>query len=282
MVNEKTPKECFDELEKALLAIPEKEIVYTTMPFEVAMQEGQRVAALVNKHGDRLKNSDIDQIHLDTIFERSGAFAYCVGVVDSFVKISESHEDIYPEKKKEGYEVRKELIQTLEYVFRSDKKTLDAIEKIKRGAGDLDMIKDLNAIHMLCMKKADRLSKAHVDQSLIDKGLQLYKELSQLTAKLDIDPKEVDEAKKMCNRAWTYLWESMKEIYAAGKFAFIQEPEIQEFFYIDYYQKIGKDSNKNIGIKETKSEGKASKPEGKETKPEEKETVSPETSTTTV
>lgn len=282
MVNGKTPKECFDELEEALLAIPEKEIVYTTMPFEVAMQEGQRVAALVNKHGDRLKNSDIDQIHLDTIFERSGAFAYCVGVVDSFVKIAESHEEIYPKKKIEGYEVRKDLIQTLEYVFRSDRKTLDAIEKIKRGAGDLDMIKDLNAIHMLCMKNADRLSKAHVDQSLIEKSLQLYKELSQLTAKLDIDPKRIDEAKKMCNRAWTYLWESMKEIYAAGKYVFFKEPEIQELFYIDYYQNMGKDSNKNAGDKANKSEGEASKPEGKETKPEEKETVSPETSTTTV
>ena len=119
MVNEKTPKECFDELEKALLAIPEKEIVYTTMPYEVAMQEGQRVAALVNKHGERLKCSDIDPVHLDTIFERAGAFAYCVGVLDSFVKIAESHEEIYPKKKIEGYEVRKNLIQTLEYVFRS-------------------------------------------------------------------------------------------------------------------------------------------------------------------
>jgi len=84
----------------------------------------------------------------------------------------------------------------------------------------------------------------------------------------------------MCNRAWTYLWESMKEIYAAGKYVFFKEPEIQELFYIDYYQNMGKDSNKNIGNKETKSEGKTSKPEGKENKSE--ETESPETSTATV
>lgn len=135
---------------------------------------------------------------------------------------------------------------------------------------------------MLCMNNKDRLSKARVDQSLIEKSLQLYKELSQLTAKLDIDPKRIDEAKKMCNRAWTYLWESMKEIYAAGKYVFFKEPEIQELFYIDYYQNMGKDSNKNAGDKANKSEGKAPNPEGKETKPEEKETVSPETSTTTV
>lgn len=254
MVNPKTPQECFDELQDVLMAIPEEKIVYTTMPYEEAMHEGQRVAALVTKYRDRLIRSDIDPVHLDTIFERAGAVAYCVAVLESYVKISTNNVKIYREKKEEGYKIRKELFEALEYVFRLDKTTLNLIKNIRKGAGDLDMIKDLNSIHLLCTNNLERLGKAHVEQSLIDRSLQLYTELSQLTAKIEIDPERIDKAKKMCNRAWTYLWEAMQEIYAAGRFVFTREPEIQELFFIEYYQKLGKSRNKNsgnLGEKET-------------------------------
>ena len=128
MVNPKTPQECFDELQDVLMTIPEEKIVYTTMPYEEAMHEGQRVAALVTKYRDRLIRSDIDPVHLDTIFERAGAVAYCVAFLESYVKISETHVNNYREKKGEGYKVRKELIEALEYVFRLDKTTLDLMK----------------------------------------------------------------------------------------------------------------------------------------------------------
>lgn len=250
MVNQKTPKECFQELEADLMAIAENVIVFNTMPYEVATQEGLRMSALAEKYHDQLIKSDIDPAYLDTIYERAGAFAYCVAVMDSFVKVSQNHKEIYIIKKKEGYELRRRLLDTLEYVFRFDNTIPSAIENIKRGAGDLDMIRDLNAIHLLCTENLDRLIKAHVDQSLIDMAQQYFKELSQLTAKIDIDPKKISEARLMCGRAWTYLWEAMKEIYAAGRFVFYSEPDILELFYIDYYQRMGKISTKNTEDKE--------------------------------
>jgi hypothetical protein len=90
------------------------------------------------------------------------------------------------------------------------------------------------------MNNLDRLLNAHIDKTYIDQAEQYYKELSQLIAKIDIDPKKVDQARLMCWKAWTYIWEAMKEIYSAGRFVFYDEPEIEEFFYIDFYQEAQK------------------------------------------
>lgn len=264
MAEDKTPSQCFEEVKDDILAIPDDAIAYSKMPYEEAMQEGQRVSALVEKYHDNLIKSDINPALLDTIGTRSGAFAHSVAVMDSFVKISESHIEIYQKKKKEGYEIRRRLLETLEYVFRFDKAVLDILDNIKNGAGDLDMIRDLNSIHLLCKNNQDRLTKAHVEQSLIDQALEYYTELSQLTAQIDIDPKRINEAKQVCAKAWTYLWEAMTEIYAAGRYVFYDEPDIQELFYIDYYQRIRKIRKKTE----------------EENLPE--ETESPETSTTSL
>ncbi len=61
------------------------------------------MSALANKYRNDLLRSDINPIYIDTIYERAGAFSHCVAVMDSFVKIKDSHKDIYKEKKKKGY-----------------------------------------------------------------------------------------------------------------------------------------------------------------------------------
>lgn len=134
MAEDKTPSQCFEEVKDDILAIPDDAIAYSKMPYEEAMQEGQRVSTLVEKYHDNLINSDINPALLDTIGTRSGAFAHSVAVMDSFVKISESHIEIYQKKKKEGYEIRRRLLETLEYVFRFEKSVLDILDNIKDPA----------------------------------------------------------------------------------------------------------------------------------------------------
>jgi hypothetical protein len=100
------------------------------------------------------------------------------------------------------------------------------------------MIKDLNTLHLLCENNLERILKTDIDKSHIDMVLKYYTELSNLVALIDIDPKKTRDSKLICAKAWTHLWEAMNEIYTVGRHAFCDEPETQELFFIDFFQRI--------------------------------------------
>ncbi len=100
MDKSKAPQQCYEELKDVILAIDDDAVVRRTMPSEEAMQEGMRVYMLAKKYHDKLIHSGIDPLFLDTIYERIGAFAYCVALVDTFVETGKSHKEIFRKKRK--------------------------------------------------------------------------------------------------------------------------------------------------------------------------------------
>ncbi|NLL14920.1 MAG: hypothetical protein GX267_16070 [Fibrobacter sp.] len=238
MDRSKTPQQCYEELKNVILAIDDDVVVRRTIPYEEAMQEGTRACMLADKYHDKLIRSGIDQLILNTIYERVGAFACCVALVETFVKDGKSHKEIYKGKKKEGYKLRKRFLKSLEFVFRFDDTKLCALKNIKRGRGDLEMIKDLNTLHQLCENNLTLILKTDIDKSHIDMLLQHYTELSNLASLIDIDPQKTDDSKLICAKAWTHLWEAIKEIYTVGRHAFCDDPKTQELFFNDFFQRL--------------------------------------------
>lgn len=234
------PLACYNKAKDRIMAIPNDKHAVMNMPIDEGMQEGKRVAAVVEKYGDKLAQSDIDPEYLRSVSTRAGAFAYSVAQMDAFVKVGQNNFEKYQAMKKEGYALRARIMDKYEYAFRKDPAVLTTLATIREGRGDLDMIRDLLSLHKLGTDCRDRVGQAKVDFSLIERAHVLYKELSNLTSDLDIDPKRVEESKRICSKAWTYLWEALDEIYLAGRFVFDDQPEIEELFYIDYRQKIAK------------------------------------------
>jgi hypothetical protein len=240
MADLKGPLDCFNESKDKILAVSNDNLAKLNLPIEEAMQEGRRVEALVGKYSSELSRSDINPKYLETISVRAGAFAYTVATMDSSVKVGQDHYEKYQELKKEGYTVRKRINSDFRYVFRKDQTVLDTLDVIGEGKGDFDMIRDLLSLYKLSCDYRTRIQSANVDLTIIDSTDRIYKELFNLTAQLDIDPKKVEESKQLCMKAWTYLWEAMDEIYQAGRFVFFTQPEIEELFYIDYLQQMAK------------------------------------------
>lgn len=234
------PVDCFSQLKVLIQPITKDRFAILNMPTEEAVQEGWRVTTLVDKYKPELLKSDIDPQLLDSVGLRTGAFAYTVSMMDSHIKLEVTHKEIFQKLKTEGYALRRKMFEDFEYIFRLMQEVLDAILRIKEGKGDLDMIKDLYSLYLLATEYRQRLIDAHFDMNKVTRLNALYLELSSLIATLDIDPKKVDAAKLLMTQAWTYLWEALVEIYAAGRFVFGEQPEIKELFYIDYRQEIGK------------------------------------------
>lgn len=240
MADQRNPVDCFKELEKQIVSIPQSQIEILNIPLSEAMQEGRRVEALVDKHHDELLRSDIDPALLDSIGTRAGAFSYCITVFESQVNVEKNNMAKFQELKREGYALRKRISDTLSYIFRNDSNTLSVLDKIARGRGDLEMIRDLLSYYTICMEHRERLRTAYIDETMVDRLNTLYKELFSMAAMIDIDPEKESKGKLLCWQAWTFLWEAMSEIYAAGRYVFSQQPEIEELYYMDYRQEIAK------------------------------------------
>jgi len=255
-----TPQEHFSKMKSGISEVPDNKRVNVTLPYVEFMQEGHRVTTLVEKYGDKLRASDIDPQLLDTMADRSGAFAYCVASLESSIAVNETNSTRYNELKKEGYALRRKLIADFEYVFRTSDEIKAMLGKIRQGRGDLEMFKDLLSLHKVAVDHKKRLTDAHFDFALAEKAYTLYNDLINLSAAIDIDPEKITDEKQLVQKAAVVLWEAMEEIYAAGRYVFYDQPEIEELFYIDYFQKAGK-----------RREKKATEPQ-----PEEPETVEPE------
>jgi hypothetical protein len=216
------PVDCFKQLQGFIIPIPKEKFAILNMPPEEGVQEGWRVTTLVEKYKPELLQSDIDPQLLETIGLRTGAFAYSVSMMDSHIRLEVSHKEIFQKLKAEGYALRRKSFEDFEYIFRTQQEVLDAIMRIKEGKGDLDMIKDLYSLFLLVNEYRQRLINAHFDLNNITRLNSLYLELSALIATLDIDPKKVEASKLLMAQAWTYLWEALAEIYAAGRYVFQQ------------------------------------------------------------
>ncbi|HEX2959886.1 MAG TPA: hypothetical protein VHO70_23825 [Chitinispirillaceae bacterium] len=234
------PVDCFSQLKDLIQPIPKERFAILNMPTEEAVQEGWRVTTIVDRYKPELMKSDINPQLLDTVGLRTGAFAYTASMMDSHIKLEVSHKEIFQKLKTDGYALRRKLFEDFEYIFRMMQDVLNAILRIKEGKGDLDMIKDLYSLFLLANEYRQRLIDAHFDMNKVTRLNSIYLELSALIATLDIDPQKVDASKSLMAQAWTYLWEALSEIYAAGRFVFSEQPEIKELFYIDYRQEIGK------------------------------------------
>lgn len=238
MSEQKTPSECLELMMEKIIAVPKERHSRMTIPYEDVMKEAARMTLLAEKYHDRLIVSDIDPLHLDEIVLRAGAFAQCVTVFETHISVNDSHNAQYAEKRKEGFALRRKLMADYAYIFRNDADVLSVLDNIREGRGDLDMIKDLLSLNKLSVDYRDRLEKAHFNFEDSQKAYDLYSELFNLSALRDIDPEKMSEAKLFLVKAWTLLKDTLDEIYAAGRFVFYNEPEIEELFYSDYWQKI--------------------------------------------
>ena len=230
--------DCFNEVRSSIMAIPDDRLASMDMSYEESMQEGYRGVELAEKYYDQLKLSDIDTRYLDDIAIRAGAFAYSVSAMDSLIKVGEENQNRYLALKRDGYRVRERLLQDFCYVFRKNHLLITTLEKIRTGRGDLEMMRDILALYRLGETYKDRIIKANVDYSRVIYANQVYKELSQLTSELDIEPEKVKEAKDICARVWSYLWEALEEIYCAGRFVFADQPQTERLFYPVFFKRV--------------------------------------------
>jgi hypothetical protein len=235
---EKSPEQYFNELKAPIEAVAAEKQTPNNMPPDQATHEARRIAGVAVKYDSRLRNeSNIKPELLDTIVARAEAFAYTVSLRETYLKGGSNDWDLWLSTKKEGYELRRVLFVKQDYAFRNNNALLARVEEIKKGRGDLDLIKDLLSCHTIYTQNADLVKDAKVDVALFERALQIHKTLGQLIVTLGINVEKLELAETYSAYAWTYFMKAASEVYKTGRCVFVSEPQIEELFYIDFLQK---------------------------------------------
>jgi hypothetical protein len=157
-------------------------------------------------------------------------------------------------RKPEGVEVRRVLIRSFLYAFRNSPELLKSVQQIIDGKGNRDLLIDILSCSKLGKSNIGLLNAINSDITLIDRAAQLYTELSDIFARMTVDPAKHKKAESIYNKAWTYLKEALDEIYQAGRYAFDETDERHGLFYSDYYIRLGQSSARARALEAEKTE----------------------------
>ena len=247
-------QECYDERLPILMAIPKKDVVALTMPPEEASAEAARMDVVVKRDRVQLLAKGVDQEYIDTFGARAGALIYSIAAIDAIINNAEGAKEQWGKKKPIAIKVRELLIVGLAWALRNDKDAIKSLERIKTGQGNKDLVGDLLALNILGSQFPELLKNHGVSLELLEQAKVLNTELNQILAHCKVDPDVYSEQVNICNRAWTHIKEALDDIYQAGKFAFMDDPEKAGQYSIDYYKELGKLGAKAVADKKKASD----------------------------
>ncbi|HEX2956176.1 MAG TPA: hypothetical protein VHO70_05075 [Chitinispirillaceae bacterium] len=234
----------YEERLPTLMAIPENTVIALTMPPEEASAEAARMSVVVKRDSAQLLAKGVNPDFVSTFESRAGALIYAIAMLEAIVNTAEGAQEQWTKKKPVAVKVREELFVGFAWALRSEKKAIGTLEKIKKGKGNKDLIGDLLELNILGSQFLELLKKYGVSLELLDQAKVLNTELNSIIAHSNVDPDAYSLQVDICNRAWTHITEALNEIYQAGKFAFLDDPEKAGQYSIDYYQVLGKMSAK--------------------------------------
>lgn len=253
-------QEHYEERLPILQAMPENTVVALTMPPDEASAEAARMAVIVKRDSVQLLAKGVNPDFINTFEARAGALSYAVAMLEAIVNIAEGAQEQWARKKPVAVRVREELIVGFAWALRSVKKAIEALDRIKEGKGNKDLIGDLLGLNILGSQYLELLKKYGVSLELLEQAKVLNTELNRILAHCKVDPDAYDAQVDICNRAWTHIKEALDEIYQAGKVAFFNDPEKAGQYSIDYYKELGKLSAKAAAEKKKAAEASNTSP----------------------
>jgi hypothetical protein len=112
--------------------------------------------------------------------------------------------------------------------------------RVREGRGHKDMVLDLLAYAILTENNPEPLARMPLfDSEKVAEAKALHNTLSDLLARSTIDPKEIAEAKKVLDRAYTYYKLAADEVKEHGQFVFEGTDHFQSYIS-SYRHNLGK------------------------------------------
>jgi len=191
-----------------------------SIPVDNYIQEAENLYEWCQEDQVQLTAKGLDWTMVEDMATRSGALCRAQALWTQERNTWEEAERLWREKAPLAYKLRRTLLKDFRFAYRKDEDLIKKVRDIAEGTSHADMIQDLNDLVALGEKNPDQLAAINFDLTLLDQADQTADEIAALYAGAIAERAEYSEAKKVRDKAYTYLKEIVDEIYAYGRYVF--------------------------------------------------------------
>lgn len=234
--------EAFEKHRTKIEAVSEEEMLSPHMPREEIVGENRAFNLNVQADAELLLKNGLDPEYLSSLDERISAFAHTYALYETSQFGKPEARLQWEQKFPEVNDFKWDMIDTLLYALRKEKdsKKVEQIKMIAKGKGKRDLVFDLKDISFAIENNRPALEKINFDFLNAEKSRNWFDEFSNLLAASEMSPAELDEAKTMAFKAYTYLMQAVKEIRDCGQFVFRKDEARLALYKSEWYQELGK------------------------------------------
>lgn len=219
-------KSGLQKAQEELSGLPDTAVKKLTMPVTSVVAEAQRVARLYVKHGVALRAVNIDAKLAASISSRIAVLNEAqVGVLDRVRPVKSEAES---KLTTEAETLRSDLMAMMEWAFRDGSQD-EELARIRQGDGIDDLINDLEALVALATAQPKALKFEKGLKAKLARATTVAQTLTDLLDNRRTTETDT-EATDLRNRAAAWLDVAVREVRAAGRFAFRNKPDLRALF----------------------------------------------------
>lgn len=215
----------FNELKELIEAMDDQEIILPNMPVDEFNQEAEDLYQLALRDKEKLVARGLKEESIDLLNKATGACRYSQSLWNKERNEQQESERIWKEESPAVFDLRDDLIDEFEFAFVNSPHLHSALNRIKDGSGNADMIQDLMDLAVLGRQNPEPLQSINFDMSLLDEAENKAGEMADILAKANGAKDDDNEAKVLRDKAYTYLKKIVDEIRRYGKFVFRKDPD---------------------------------------------------------
>ncbi len=216
----------YDEKLTEISSISDEQVkVPSSIPVDNYVQEAENLYAWCQEDQTQLTAKGLDWTMVEDMVARSGALSRAQALWAQERNSREEAERLWRERSPLAYKLRDDLLRDFRFAYRKDEDIIKKVRIVSEGGSNADMIQDLNDLVALGEKHPDPLAAINFDMTLLDQADQMADEIASLYAGAIVERAEYSEAKKIRDKAYTYLKEAVDELYAFGRYVFRENDE---------------------------------------------------------
>lgn len=231
-------KEDYDAKINEIMAIEDSEIkTPISIPVDAYVQETENLFHWCQDDQEALTGKGMSWDLVTDLPARSGALREAESVWNTKRFTRQDAEKKWAEDSPGAYDLRDELLHEFRFAFRNDPVLLRKVNDINEGDSHADMIQDLNDLSVLGKTNFDLLTAIGLDMTVLDTAADKANEMASLYAEVTGDRIEYNAAKKIRDKAFTYLKQAVDEIYRFGQYVFWRNDERRKGYRSNYLRR---------------------------------------------
>lgn len=228
----------YDALENTIQSIPDDRTETPAMPVDTYVAEADHLYIWVQADKPLFLKANFDWTIVESLSQKIGALRYAESKWTTSRLSQKEASRTFLRKKKQADLLRHEILAAMDYAFFCNSDLLKAVQAIREGATNADLIMDLTAVAELGFREHVLLEKINFNMDKLHAIARLTKELAGLLAE-STSEKMLNSAERVIrDKAYTLLRKSVDHIRRCGKYVCRNNEQRLKGYFSRYYHTL--------------------------------------------